>query len=98
MNDLVVLRAVVRLSRMRRELDGEALALRAGGSVEEVRAALGRLSRAALVERSAAGVRPTMAGLAVAVAFPPGTGASLTVAQAEPRPGGRAARSKRRAA
>ncbi len=68
--DLQVLRAVARLSRMRRDVDCEAIALRAGGSRGEVQAALGRLSRAALVEWSQAsrGTRLTMAGLAVAVA------------------------------
>jgi hypothetical protein len=48
-------------------VDCESIALRTGGTREEVRAALGRLSRASLVER-AASPRLTMAGLAVAVA------------------------------
>lgn len=65
--DLTVLRALARLSRMRKAVDCEALALRAGGSIEEVRGALGRLSREQLVDR-ATGMRLTMAGLAVAVA------------------------------
>ena len=65
--DLSVLRALARLSRMRKSVDCEALALRAGGSSEEVRGALGRLSREQLVDRGA-GTRLTMAGLAVAVA------------------------------
>jgi RIO-like serine/threonine protein kinase len=65
--DLTVLRALARLSRMRKVVDCEALALRAGGSLEEVRGALGRLSREQLVDRTA-GPRLTMAGLAVAVA------------------------------
>jgi len=65
--DLSVLRAVARLSRTRRAVDCESIALRAGGSLEDVRASLGRLSRASLVERSAT-VRLTMTGLAVAVA------------------------------
>jgi RIO-like serine/threonine protein kinase len=65
--DLTVLRALARLSRMRKVVDCEALALRAGGSLEDVRGALGRLSRAELVDRTA-GARLTMAGLAVAVA------------------------------
>jgi hypothetical protein len=85
MNDLNVLRALSRLSRMRKNVDGEALALRAGGTVEEVRGALGRLSRAALVERSAEGVRLTMAGLAVAVAFGPQVQASPRVATSRSR-------------
>jgi RIO-like serine/threonine protein kinase len=65
--DVSVLRALARLSRTRRAVDCESIALRAGGSLEDVRASLGRLSRASLVERSTT-VRLTMAGLAVAVA------------------------------
>lgn len=65
--DLTVLRALARLSRLRKTVDFEALALRAGGSLEEVRGALGRLSRQQLVDRSGE-PRLTMAGLAVAVA------------------------------
>ncbi|MGO8999579.1 MAG: hypothetical protein ACLQVI_40150 [Polyangiaceae bacterium] len=66
--DLAVLRALARLSRMRKVVDCEALALRAGGSLEDVRGALGRLSREQLVDRNATSARLTMAGLAVAVA------------------------------
>jgi hypothetical protein len=68
--DLMVLRALARLSRMRKAIDCEALALRAGGSLEEVRGALGRLARAQMVERSVDGSKLTltMMGLAVAVA------------------------------
>jgi RIO-like serine/threonine protein kinase len=65
--DLQVLRAVARLSRMRKAVDCETLALRAGGSLDDVRASLGRLTRASLIDRSRA-PRLTMAGLAVAVA------------------------------
>jgi RIO-like serine/threonine protein kinase len=65
--DLTVLRALARLSRMRKAVDCEALALRAGASVEEVRGALGRLSRADLVDRAAT-PRLTLSGLAIAVA------------------------------
>jgi RIO-like serine/threonine protein kinase len=65
--DVSVLRAVARLSRTRRAVDCESIALRAGGSLEDVRASLGRLSRASLVDRSST-VRLTMAGLALAVA------------------------------
>jgi RIO-like serine/threonine protein kinase len=78
MNELTLLRALARLSRMRRAVDLEALALRAGGSVEDVRAAVARLSRASLVDRTG-GLRLTMAGLAVAVA------SSAPVRQASPR-------------
>jgi RIO-like serine/threonine protein kinase len=68
--DLTVLRAIARLSRKGMGSDLSALAVRAGGSLEDVRGALGRLSRAQLVDRSDArkGVRLTMAGLAIAVA------------------------------
>jgi len=65
--DLRVLRAVARLSRTRKAVDLESIALRAGGSFREVRSALGRLSRASLVQGGGA-PRLTMAGLAVAVA------------------------------
>jgi RIO-like serine/threonine protein kinase len=65
--DLSVLRAVARLSRTRRAVDCESIALRVRGSLEDVSASLGRLSRASLLERSK-GVRLTMVGLAVAVA------------------------------
>jgi RIO-like serine/threonine protein kinase len=67
-HDLDVLRALARLSRMRKAVDCEALALRSGGSLEEARASLARLSRAALVERTEGGARLTMMGLAIAVA------------------------------
>jgi RIO-like serine/threonine protein kinase len=88
--DLTVLRALARLSRARKAVDCEALALRAGGSLEDVRGALGRLSREQLVERSS-GVRLTMAGLAVAVA----SGAAAAAARSSARRTGSA---KRRAA
>ncbi len=65
--DLSVLRAVARLSRTRRAVDCESIALRVRGSLDDVRASLGRLSRASLVERSER-VRLTMTGLALAVA------------------------------
>jgi RIO-like serine/threonine protein kinase len=65
--DLSVLRALARLSRRGKSGELEALAVRSGGTVEEVRGAIGRLSRADLVDRTR-GLRLTMAGLAVAVA------------------------------
>jgi hypothetical protein len=52
---------------MRKVVDCESLALRAGGSLEDVRGALGRLSREQLVDRTGH-PRLTLAGLAVAVA------------------------------
>jgi hypothetical protein len=70
-HDIYVLRALARLSRrsLREEpADGESLALRAGGTVEEVRGAVARLERAGLAQRTERGVRLTMIGLAVAVA------------------------------
>jgi RIO-like serine/threonine protein kinase len=69
-HDLDVLRALARLSRMRKAVDGDALALRSGGSLEAVRDSLGRLAQASLVTESANGSGPrlTMAGLALAVA------------------------------
>jgi RIO-like serine/threonine protein kinase len=67
-SDLVVLRALARLSRMRKIVDFEALALRAGGTLEDARGAIGRLARSGFVERRGEELRLTMAGLAVAVA------------------------------
>jgi RIO-like serine/threonine protein kinase len=69
-HDLYVLRALARLSRQRKTVDLESLTIRAGGSVDDVRAALDRLASAALVDRSGTvqEARLTMAGLAVAVA------------------------------
>jgi RIO-like serine/threonine protein kinase len=67
--DLFVLRAMARLSRRGKAIDCESLSIHGGGSLDDVRAALGRLSRAALVDRSGTrGVRLTLAGLALAVA------------------------------
>jgi len=66
--DVSVLRAMARLSRTRGAVDCESIAIRVRGSMEEVRASLGRLARASLVSRSAESVRLTMAGLALAVA------------------------------
>jgi hypothetical protein len=66
--DLSILRAVVRLCRRRSAVDLEALALRAGGELADARAAIARLERRGLALRTARGARPTLAGLAVAVA------------------------------
>jgi hypothetical protein len=68
--DLSVLRALVRLSR-RAAVDSEALAVRAGGGLADVRAAVARLEGNGLALRTARGPRPTLAGLAVAVAAGP---------------------------
>ncbi len=67
-HDLDVLRALARLSRMRKTVDDESLALRASGSLNDVRLSLRRLARADLVTRTDQGARLTMMGLAVAVA------------------------------
>jgi RIO-like serine/threonine protein kinase len=66
--DLSVLRALARLSRARKNVDSEAIALRASGSLDEARASVGRLARLGLVDRTERGMRLTLAGLAVAVA------------------------------
>jgi len=86
-HDLFVLRALARLSRRGIAADLESLAIRAGGSTEAVQASLGRLSRAALVDRSGnRGPRLTLAGLAVAVA------SSKAASESRARPAARAVR------
>ena len=66
--DIKVLRVLVRLVRTGELPDTAALALRAGGSPADVRAALARLVVAGLVDRTPRRVAPTLAGLCVAVA------------------------------
>ena len=96
-HDLFVLRALARLSRRGMAFDYESLAIRAGGSMEDVRAALGRLSRAALVDRSGSrGPRLTLAGLAVAAASTKIRKVPAALAETRARPASRAVR--RRAA
>jgi hypothetical protein len=68
--DLSILRALVRLSR-RHAADAEALRIRAGGGEAEVRASLARLERQGLALRTARGPRPTLAGVAIALAAAP---------------------------
>ncbi len=67
--DTTVLRAMLRLARRRSPSDREQLLVRVGGSEAELRAALRRLEKTGLVERTGpvAG-RLTFQGLAVAVA------------------------------
>jgi hypothetical protein len=66
--DLLALKCLVRLARGRAFVDLDALALRIGGSFDQARAALTRLAYAGLAERTPRGLRPTLAGLAIAVA------------------------------
>ncbi len=67
--DLTVLRAVTRLSRKGRAADLEALNVRCGGELAEIRQAVRRLATLGLVTRDVDFVaRPTLSGLALAVA------------------------------
>jgi hypothetical protein len=70
-HDLDVLRALARLSRMRKAVDPESLALRSGGSIDDARASLQRLERESLVTDSESAPRLTMMGLAIAVSSAP---------------------------
>jgi hypothetical protein len=70
-NDLTLLRALARLARKGRPATILSLMERAGGGPRDVREALRRLERAALVTRSPAGAALTLAGLAVAVSSAP---------------------------
>lgn len=70
--EVMVLGAMLRLARARREADLGALALRVGSSEGEVRAALRRLDARGLVERRLSlPPRLTFEGFAVAVALLP---------------------------
>jgi Mn-dependent DtxR family transcriptional regulator len=70
--DVRVLGAMLRLARYRKPADGEAIALRVGGTASLARAAMRRLERAGLVEvRRGRSARLTMAGLASALALVP---------------------------
>jgi len=66
--DVVVLRALLRLARRRTPPTLEALVVRVGEDEAAVRRSLIALTRAGLVQRTPAGLRLSLAGLAVAVA------------------------------
>jgi len=66
--DLSVLRALVRLVRSGNVPETDALCRAAGGSHDDVRAALARLVAGGLVDRTPRRIAPTMSGLCVAVA------------------------------
>ncbi|MBX3210067.1 MAG: hypothetical protein KF764_33865 [Labilithrix sp.] len=66
--EIDVLRALLRLARRRTPPTLEQLVVRVGGEETDVRRALGSLARSGLVQRSPAGLRLSLAGLAVAVA------------------------------
>lgn len=66
--EIDVLRALLRLARRRTPPTIEQLVVRVGGDDADVRRALRSLARDGLVQRTPAGVRLSMAGLAVAVA------------------------------
>ena len=67
-HDILVLRALVRLSRSRSHVCLEALSVRSGGEIADVRASLVNLSRMGWIVRDDTSVRLTLAGLAVGVA------------------------------
>jgi len=67
-HDILVLRALVRLSRSRSHVCLDSLAVRTGGEISEVRASLVRLSAAGWVVRDQHTASLTLAGLAVGVA------------------------------
>lgn len=68
-NDILVLRAIVRLSRARKDATSEALLQRCSGGAAAIRGSLRRLAAMGLVERvSSDRVRLTLSGLAVGVA------------------------------
>lgn len=79
-HDAMILRAMLRLARRRQEGDEAAIALRAGGSGAQVRAAMRRLEARGLLVRSADRARLTMQGLAVAVAMLPAAGSARAAA------------------
>jgi hypothetical protein len=67
-NTLTVLRAIVRLSRSRSNITVEALTERSAGTPTETRLAVRFLVEEGLVQVTPLGVRPTLPGLAIAVA------------------------------
>src|SRR5688572_23920866 len=67
--DLDVLRALLRLARRRISPTLAQLTVRVRGEAAEVRRALVTLANRGLVQRTPAGLRLSLAGLAVAVAF-----------------------------
>jgi Mn-dependent DtxR family transcriptional regulator len=84
--DMMVLRAMLRLARRRREADESEIALRVGRPPSAVRAALRRLDPRGLVERRGdCAPRLTMAGFALAVALLPGGPRAAKPARRTPR-------------
>jgi hypothetical protein len=66
--ELSVLRAIVRLSRRRSPVTLQALTLRGGGTHGDTINALRFLAREGLIQATERGFRPTLPGLAIAVA------------------------------
>ena len=66
--EIDVLRALLRLARRRTPPTLEQLVVRVGGDETAVRRALQSLAKQSLVQRTPAGLRLSLAGLAVAVA------------------------------
>ena len=67
-NTLTVLRAIVRLSRSRSNITLDALTERSAGTPNETRIAVRFLVEEGLAQITERGVRPTLPGLAIAVA------------------------------
>jgi RIO-like serine/threonine protein kinase len=72
-DDSLVLGAMLRLARRRIEASVDELYERVRMEQSRIRASLGRLDAAGLVERRTTGARLTMSGLAAAVALRPST-------------------------
>ena len=89
--EIDVLRALLRLARRRTPPTLEQLVVRVGGEEADVRSALASLAKSGLVQRTPAGLRLSLSGLAVAVACaqapaPRGASAGAVVAPARPPP------------
>jgi Mn-dependent DtxR family transcriptional regulator len=70
--DTMVLGAMLRLARRRREASESELGLRVGADPNDIRVSIRRLRAAGLVVSEAGHSRLTLEGLAVAVALAPG--------------------------
>jgi len=67
-NTLAILRAIVRLSRQNSNISIEALTERSSGTPTQTRSAVRFLVEEGLVNVTERGIRPTLPGLAIAVA------------------------------
>jgi DNA-binding IclR family transcriptional regulator len=89
-HEIDVLRALLRLAPRRKSPTLDELVVRVGGDGQTVRRALFTLARGGLVQRTSTGLRLSLAGLAVAVAFGGSRGAGKRAsgggARAKPLP------------